>query len=180
MAEAATRKTATKKSPAKKASAESRVPTGSRKSLDDMSDSHRAHVLKWEPHLENLKAEFVWIAVSRFPQKGAEGPHYVCIKRADKDFAIVDYDTANPKAITKRNVLDEGFTTASSMLDAFKAYRQMARDERAAASESTKPAPKKPAAKKAAATKKAPAKKAPAKRTPAAKRARKPAASKTS
>ncbi len=140
-----------------------RVPSGSRRSLKDMSDSHRAHVLFWEPFLENLRAEFVWIAVSRYPEHGGEGKHYVAVKRGDKDYAIIDFDTSKNVKVTKRNVLDEGHTSSTAMLETFKTYRQMARDERASATKVAKPktvrktstskpkkAPKKPAARKPA------------------------------
>lgn len=150
---------------------EDRIPKGSRKSLSDMSDAHRDHVLFWEKHLDNLKAEFVWIAVSRFSERGGEGKHYVAIKRGDKDYAIVDYDTSNPKAITKRNVLDENMTSSTAMMETFKKYRQLARDERAESKPKKAPAKKTvrktTTAKKKAAPKKAAAKKPTRKRTPA-------------
>lgn len=164
---------------AAKASGENRVPKGSRKSLKNMSESHKAHVLFWEPHLDNLRAEFVWIAVSRFPERGGDGPHYVALKRGDKDYAIVDYDTSKGTKITKRNVMDEGFTSSTSMLEAFKTYRQMARDERAeaTAAKAAKPKAKKQVRKtstskpktapKAGAKKPAAKKPATRKRTPA-------------
>ncbi len=154
-----------------------RIPSGSRRSLKDMSESHRAHVLFWEPFLENLRAEFVWIAVSRYSERGGEGKHYVAVKRGDKDYAIIDFDTSKSTKITKRNVLDEGFTSSTSMLETFKKYRQMARDERA----SSKPKPKAKTTRKTGTSKpKAPPKgkaKKPAARKPAA-RTRKPAAAK--
>ncbi len=147
-----------------------RVPSGSRRSLKDMSESHRDHVLFWEPHLENLRAEFVWIAVSRYPERGGEGKHYIAVKRGDKDYAIVDYDTSKDAKITKRNVLDEGFTSSTSMLETFKTYREMAREERASATKVAKPktvrktstakpkkGPKKPVARKPAARTRKPA-----------------------
>ena len=150
-----------------------RVPSGSRRSLKDMSESHRAHVLFWEPFYEALRAEFVWIAVSRYPERGGEGKHYVAVKRGDKDYAIIDFDTSKPTKITKRNVLDDGFTSSTAMLETFKTYRQMARDERAKATKPTKPKTvRKTGASK---PKKPPAK--PAARKPAA-RTRKPAAAK--
>lgn len=167
--------------------AEDRVPKGSRKSLKDMSESHRAHVLFWEPHLDNLRAEFVWIAVSRFPERGGEGPHYVAVKRGEKDYAIIDYDTSNPKKTDKRHVLDEGFTSSTAMLEAFKAYRQKAREERAAASAEKAAKPKKKQVRKTttskskSAPKKGGAKSSTSKNTPAKKKAatrkRKPAKS---
>lgn len=171
MAKAAT-KAASKKAPAKKP-AKKQVPAGSRKSLDEMSESHRAHVERWLPHQENLKAEFVWIAVRRYPERKQEGPHYVAIKRGDKDYAIVSYDTSKPKPITKKDVLDEGFTSSRAMLEAFSRYRQIAREERKALSGTPASAKAKAAAKKA----KGPAKpKAAVKKTakPATTRAKKP------
>lgn len=164
---------------AAKKKGEDRVPAGSRKSLSEMSDSHKAHVIFWEPHLENLKAEFVWIAVSRFPERGGQGPHYVAAKRGDKDFVIVDYDTANPKPITKRNILEEGITSSTAMLETFKSYRKRARDERAAAS-ATKPKVTKPkgATKPVRKTSASSTKKAPAKPVRKPARTRKPAKSK--
>ena len=164
---------ATAKPAAKKGKADDRVPSGSRKSLSQMSDSHKAHVIFWEPHMENLKAEFVWIAVSRFPERGGQGPHFVAIKRGEKDYAIVDYNTADPKPITKRNILDEGFTSSTAMLETFKSYRQKAREERAVASGKPKPKVKPPVRKTStSAPKKAPAKPAAKTTKPVAKRRR--------
>lgn len=141
--------------------------TKTRKSLDDMSESHRQHIEKWEPHLDNLRGEHVWAAVMRVPGRGVSGPCYVAVKRGSKDYAIVDYDTEKQPNVTPKRVLSDGFESSTALMEAFKEYRQMARDERAAA---------KPAAKtaKAPTRKKAPAKKAAAKKTtkkPAAKKA---------
>lgn len=143
-----------------------------RKSLDEMSESHRKHVEQWGPHAAKLKAEFVWIAVSRFPQRGTEGKFYVAVKRGDKDFAIVDYDTTKVNTKSYRpKVVEDGFETSTAMMKAFKVWRQTAREERAAARPKPKPATKsakKPAAKKAPAKAKAkPKAKATAKRTKA-------------
>lgn len=181
----ATKKTASKSTKAKTDVAASakkaaaKVPTGSRKPIDDMSESHRKHIEQWGPHQENLKAEFVWVAVSRFSGHGGEGPYYVCIKRADKDYAIVSYDTSNPKAITKRNVEAEGFDSSTAMLEAFKEFRAKAREERKAdaaqkapakkAKPASKPKPKRRAA-PSKSTKKAPASST-AKKTPTRRRA---------
>ncbi len=151
-----------------------RVPSGSRKSLKSMSEAHRAHVLFWEPHLENLRAQFVWTIASRFPEHGREGSYYLAVKRGDKDYAIVSYDTTKNTKVTKRNILDEGMVSSTAMLEAFKTYRQMARDERA--STTKKPKPKTVRKTSTSKPKKAPAKK-PAARKPAT-RARKPAAAK--
>lgn len=159
---------------AKAKAAEDRVPKGSRKSLKDMSEAHRDHVLFWEPHLENLRAEFVWIAVSRFPERGGNGPHYVAVKRGDKDYAILDYDTSKPKKTDKRAVLDEGFTSSTAMLETFKAYRKKAKDEREAAAASKKPTPAKKPVRKTSTAKAKPAPKTTAKK---ATRKRKPAKS---
>ena len=156
---------------------ENRVPKGSRKSLKSMSESHRAHVLFWEPHLDNLRAEFVWIAVSRYPERGGEGSHYVAVKRGDKDYAIIDFDTSKGTKVTKRNVLDEGFTSSTAMLEAFKAYRQMARDERAEATAAKAGKPAKKAVRKTGTSKSKTAPKKPAGRKPAS-RTRKPATAK--
>ena len=158
---AATRKPAAKKSTVKKTVAKpavkktaskgvgTRIPHGSRKSLDQMSASHRAHVEKWEPHLENLKAEFVWVAAARFAKRDAEGLYYVAIKRGQKDYAIVSYNIANPKPITKRNLEAEGFASSLAMMEAFKEFRKLAKEER----QGTKPSKVKVPAKTKAASK---------------------------
>lgn len=133
------------------------LKTSTRKSLDEMSESHRAHIEKWEPHVTAMGAEHVWASANRFAGKGGEGLVYALIKRGQKDYAIVDYNTETQK---KAKVLADGFESSKTGLEAFKEYREMAKAERAA----SKPA--KPAAKKAPATKKpaASAKKAPAKK----------------
>ncbi len=163
---------------AKTKTKENRVPKGSRKSLQSMSESHRVHVLFWEPHLDNLRAEFVWIAVSRYPERGGEGPHYVAVKRGDKDYAIIDFDTSKDTKITKRNVLDEGFTSSTAMLEAFKTYRQMARDERAEATAAKAGKPAKKSVRKTGTSKSKAAPKAKAAAKKPASRTRKPAAAK--
>ncbi len=144
----------------------------SRKSLGEMSESHRAHVERWDPHIEKLKAEFVWIAVSCLPGRGVEGPHFVAIKRGAKDYAIVEYDTEKQ---TRPKVLDDGFETSSAMMEAFKEYRKLARTRRndvKAKTATKRPAKKAPAKKTATPRKRAAAKKpAPRKRpAPTAKR----------
>lgn len=166
-----TRKPAPKKSAAKTKAAAGKVPAGSRKSLDDMSESHRKHIEFWGPHQDNLRAEFVWIAIRRFPERSGDGLYYVAVKRGDKDYAIVSYDTSKPAKVTKRNVMDEGFETSSAMLEAFKEYRQLAKDERNEARAKANPPKAKakpkasPAAKKAtAAAKKRTTKKPPVRR----------------
>lgn len=139
----ATKKTI-KKSPKNKAFTD-KVPAGSRKSLDSMSDSHRKHVEFWAPHKESLKASFVWAAARRFHERGGEGLFYVMVKRGGKDYAIVSYDTSKMTPITKKNVLDEGFETSSAGLETFKDYRSMAKEERAASREKASPSkPSKP------------------------------------
>jgi hypothetical protein len=112
--------------------------TSTRKSLDDMSEAHRAHIEKWDPHLSALRGQHVWAAVSRTPGRGVEGPVYVAVKRGPKDYVIVDYDTAKMVKVTPKRVLADGFESSGALMEAFKEYRQMAKDARAAAG-STKP-----------------------------------------
>jgi hypothetical protein len=116
--------------------------TSTRKSLDDMSQAHRDHIEKWDPHLKLLRGEHVWAAVSRTPGRGVEGPVYVAVKRAAKDYAIMDYDTATKPKVTPKRVLADGFESSGALMEAFGEYRQMAKDERAAAKGTTKPKPK--------------------------------------
>ncbi len=113
--------------------------TSTRKSLDNMSDAHRDHIEKWDPHLPQLRGEHVWAAVSRTPGRGVEGPVYVALKRGAKDYAIVDYDTATKPKITPKRVLADGFESSGALMEAFGEYRQMAKDERSAAKSTTKP-----------------------------------------
>lgn len=149
------------------------LKTSTRKSLDEMSESHRQHIEKWEPHLEQLKAEHVWAAVSRVPGRGVDGPMYVAIKRGAKDYAIVDYDTEKQVKVTPKRVLEDGFESSTALMEAFKPYRVKAKEERNASKTTAKP--KKAAVKKP--TRKAP-KKAAAKKAPAKKPTRKPASKK--
>lgn len=135
------------------------LKTSTRKGLDEMSDSHRAHIEKWEPHIEKLGAEHVWGSANRFSGRGGGGPVYVAIKRGQKDYAIVDYDTEKQ---TKAKVLEDGFESSKTLMESFKAYRAKAKEERQASKPVKKAAEKKkPAAKKAPAAK---AKKGPAKK----------------
>jgi len=130
------------------------LKTSTRKSLDEMSESHRAHIEKWEPHVTAMGAEHVWASANRFAGRGGEGLVYAAIKRGSKDYAIVEYNTETKK---KAKVLADGFESSKTVMEAFKEYRTMAKDERGANK------PKKAAAAKKAAPK-ASAKKAPAKK----------------
>lgn len=137
------------------------LTTKTRKSLDDMSESHREHIERWEPHIKKLGGEHVWASCNRFPGRGGDGPMYIALKRGSKDYVVVDYDT---EKMVKPKVLADGFETSGQLMEAFKEFRQKAKEERAAAKpvKAAKPkAEKKPAAKKAPAKKaaKAPAKK---------------------
>jgi hypothetical protein len=141
------------------------LTTKTRKSLDEMSESHREHIERWEPHIGKLGGEHVWASCNRFPGRGGDGPMYVALKRGAKDYVIVDYNT---EKMVKPKVLADGFETSGQLMEAFKEYRQMAKEERAAAkpASSKKASTKKTTAKSS--TKKAPAKgtakKAPAKK----------------
>jgi len=137
------------------------LKTSTRKSLDEMSESHRAHIEKWEPHVEAMGAEHVWASANRFPGRSGEGPVYAAVKRGQKDYAIVDYNTETQK---KAKVLADGFESSKTVMEAFKEYRAMAKEERAAAKPAKKAATKKPAAKKPAAKKTTTAKKPAAKK----------------
>lgn len=137
------------------------LKTSTRKSLDEMSESHRAHIEKWEPHVEAMGAEHVWASANRFAGRSGEGLVYAAVKRGSKDYAIVDYNTETKK---KAKVLADGFESSKTVMEAFKEYRAMAKEERAA-SKPAKPAAKKTAAKRPAA-KKAPAKKPTTKKKP--------------
>lgn len=128
--------------------------TKTRKSLDEMSESHREHIEKWEPHISKLGGEHVWASCNRFPGRGGDGPMYIALKKGAKDYVIVDYNT---EKMVKPKVLADGFETSGQLMEAFKEYRQLAKEERAAAKPakkaSTKTAAKdktkKPAAKAA-------------------------------
>lgn len=123
------------------------LKTSTRKSMDEMSESHRQHIEKWEPHLDQLKGEHVWAAVMRVPGRGVTGPVYVAVKRGAKDYAIVDYDTETMPKITPKRVLADGFESSTVLMEAFKEYRQKAKDERNATKTAAKPKPKKAAKK---------------------------------
>lgn len=118
------------------------LKTSTRKGLDEMSDSHRAHIEKWEDHVEAMGAEHVWASTNRFAGRGGEGPVYAAIKRGSKDYAIVSYDTSTGK---KAKVLVDGFESSKTLMEAFKEYREMAKEERG----EDKPKPKKAAPAKA-------------------------------
>lgn len=153
-----------------------------RKSLDEMSVAHREHIEKWDPHLEALRAIFVWVAVSRVPGRGVTGPYYVAVKRGAKDYAIVDYDTEKQVSVTPKRVLADGFETSAAMMEAFKEFRKKARTEREAAKapKASKPPTRKAAPKtpRAKSTKASTAKKAPSKAKKGKGKARKPASKK--
>ena len=151
-----------------KANMAEKVHATTRKSLNEMSEAHRKHIEKWDPHLAALKGEHVWASVNRIPGRGKEGPVYVALKRGAKDYAIVDYDTAKQVAVTPKRILADGFESSSALMEAFKDYRQKAKSERLAARE----ADKKPAAKKVT---KSVAKKATKKATKSVARVAKPA-----
>lgn len=145
------RKPATKKAASKPSASSGRTKT--RKSLDEMSEAHRAHVEKWEPHLEQLRGEHVWAAVMRVPGRGIDGPCYVALKRGPKDYVIVDYDTEKQPPATPKRILEDGFESSSAVMEAFKPYRAKAKEERNQARSDAKPAKKtasKPKAKAAA------------------------------
>lgn len=144
--------------------------TKTRKSLDEMSESHRQHIEKWEPHIKALGCEHVWAHATRVPGRGAEGPVYVAVKRGSKDYAILDYDTSKPKQ--KANVIADGFETSTALMEAFKEYREMAKNEKAEARAAEKPA-KGPRSPKSADTKATAPRAAKAASKPAAKTAAK-------
>lgn len=141
-----------------------KLTTKTRKSLDEMSESHRAHIEKWEPHMDKLGGEHVWASCNRFAGRGGDGPMYLALKRGSKDYAIVEYDT---EKMAKPKVLADGFETSGQVMEAFKEYRKKAKEERASAKG------EKPTKAKSSAATKPSAKKAPAKKAPAKKPARK-------
>ena len=86
----------------------------------------------------------------------------------------MSYDTADPKPITKRNVEAEGFESSTAMMESFKEYRKLAKEQRQGGKSVAKPkAATKPAPKPKPKTK--PAAKQPARKAPPA-RSRKPKA----
>jgi hypothetical protein len=125
------------------------LKTSTRKGLDEMSDSHRAHIEKWEPHVEAMGAEHVWASANRFSGRNGEGPVYAAIKRGSKDYAIVDYNTETQK---KAKVLEDGFESSKTVMEAFKEYRAKAKAERGDDKAKKTPAKKAAAGKKAAAS----------------------------
>jgi hypothetical protein len=114
-----------------------------------MSDSHRAHIEKWEPHVEAMGAEHVWASANRFSGRNGEGPVYAAIKRGSNDYAIVDYNTETQK---KAKVLEDGFESSKTVMEAFKEYRAKAKAERGDDKAKKTPAKKAAAGKKAAAS----------------------------
>lgn len=135
-----------------------KLQTTTRKSLDEMSDSHRKHIERWEPHLEALRGEHVWAAVSRVPGRGVEGPYYVALKRGAKDYVIVDYDTEKMTPATPKRILADGFESSTALMEAFKEFRQKAKGEREAIKASSTKPKAKAASSKAKTTSKAKAK----------------------
>ncbi len=111
------------------------LKTSTRKGLDEMSESHRKHIEKWEPHVEAMGAEHVWASANRFPERGGTGWVYAAIKRGSKDYAIVEYNTDTEK---KAKVLDDGFESSKAVMEAFKEYRGLAKDERTEIREANK------------------------------------------
>ncbi len=148
------------------------LKTSTRKGLDEMSESHRAHIEKWEPHVEAMGAEHVWASANRFSERGGTGLVYAAIKRGSKDYAIVEYNTETKK---KAKVLEDGFESSKNVMEAFKGFRELAKEDRTKSREAKKASAKKSPAKKkapaASAKKKAPAKKK--KKAPAKKPVRK-------
>ena len=132
-----------------------KLKTSTRKGLDEMSDSHRAHIEKWEPHVEAMGAEHVWASANRFSGRNGEGPVYAAIKVGSKDYKIVDYNTKTQK---KAKVLADGFESSKTVMEAFKEYRALAKEERGEDKAKKTPAKKAPAKKAAASGKKAPVK----------------------
>lgn len=156
--------------------------TSHRKSLDEMSQAHRDHIEKWEPHLEQLQGEGVWGFASRVPGRGALGPCYIALKRGPKDYMIVQYDTEKQTKVTPSKILEDGMETSTQLIEAFKPYRQKAKDERNAIKSPAKPKAKakpKPKAKKKAAPKPKPKPRAKAKKPAAKKPTRKAAPKRT-
>ena len=135
--------------------AKSAKNTKTRKSLDEMSESHRAHIERWDKHCAAMGVEHVWIGVQRYNQRGVDGPHYVAVKKGDKDFQIRAYDTSKIDNATNRGkVLEDGFETSTALIEAFGQYRQMAREERdKARGKATSAKPKTSTRKKAPASK---------------------------
>ena len=141
------------------------LKTSTRKGLDEMSESHRKHIEKWEPHVEAMGAEHVWASANRFSARGGTGLVYAAIKRGSKDYAIVEYNTETQK---KAKVLDDGFESSKTVMEAFKEYRGLAKEQRTEDREARKASAKKTTPK--ASAKKPAAKKPAAKRKPAARK----------
>lgn len=118
------------------------LKTTTRKGLDEMSESHRAHIEKWEDHISTLGIEHVWASANRFAGRGGEGPVFIAAKRGSKDYVILDYNTETKK---KPKVVADGFESSKTLMEAFKEYREQAKEERAESK------PSKPKAAKAAA-----------------------------
>lgn len=131
------------------------LTTTTKKSLDSMSEAHRAKIERWEPVLSLLGAQHVWASSPRFVGRG-DGPFYLAVKAGAKDYRIVSFDTSKS---VKAKVLVKGITSPKEILRQFGEYRTMAKAERTAAGAKAKEAPK-------ASSTKAPAKRV---RKPAAK-----------
>lgn len=104
------------------------LKTTTRKGLDEMSESHRAHIEKWEDHISSMGIEHVWASANRFAGRGGEGSVFVAGKRGAKDYVILDYNTETKK---KPKVLADGFESSKTLIEAFKEYREQAKEERA-------------------------------------------------
>lgn len=109
--------------------------TSTKKGLDEMSKAHRDKIERWEAHLPRLgsgpksPAQHVWAQAPRFIGRG-EGQYFVLVKVASKDYRIGVYDTS----ATKRIVFEAGqqFQSPKAALEAFKAFRSRAGEERVA------------------------------------------------
>ena len=140
------------------------LTTTTKKSLDAMSNAHRAKIERWEPMLSTIGAQHVWASSPRTPSRG-EGPQYLAIKAGSKDYRIVSFDSSKPTV--KAKVLVKGITSPKGLLEQFGEFRNKAKDERdsaraaakaktqskakaqpkASSKSTTKRAPRKPASK---------------------------------
>ena len=104
-----------------------------KKTLDSMTESHRRWVERFEIALGDggglSGADHVWAATRRARGR-SPGPVYLAVKFGPRDYRLVSFDESEPT--TEATELGIESASPSGILVAFKSYRALAKDERAA------------------------------------------------
>lgn len=111
----------------KKAAKQATLRTTHKKALDAMSPAHRRWIERWEPMIEAIGAQHVWVSVPRFKGRG-DGPFFLGIKVGPRNYAIVEFDTS--KKTQKSKTLVANIASPKTLLEQFGEYRAAARSER--------------------------------------------------